>query len=70
MCKELDSNICAIKNIVINPELCDGRPDKGKMCKKARALHRAISRIMREVHRNPLGCSKRHSFKMLTFLPK
>ena len=28
------------------------------MRKKARVLHRAISRITREVRRNPLGCSK------------
>ena len=58
MCKELHSDICTIKKIVINPELCDGRSDKGKMRKKARVLHRVMSRITREVRPNPLGCSK------------
>ena len=53
----MDSGIFTIKKIVINPELCDGRSDKGKMRKKARVLHRAMSTITREVRRNPLGCS-------------
>ena len=43
MCKELDYDICTIKKIIIH-ELCDGSSDKGKMRKKARALHRAMSK--------------------------
>ena len=58
MCKELGSEFCTIKKIVINPELYDGRSDKGKTRKKARVLHRAICRITREVRRDPLGCSE------------
>ena len=61
MCKELDRDISTfhfIKKIVINPELCDGRSDKGKIRKKAPELHRAMTRIKRELCRNPLGCSK------------
>ena len=38
--------------------LCDGRSDKGKIRKKAPVLHPAMTRIKREVRRNPLGCSK------------
>ena len=58
MSKELDHDICTIKRIVINSELCDGRSDKGKIPKKAPELHRAMSRIKRELRHNPLGCSK------------
>ena len=48
MCKELDRDICTIKKIVINPELCDGRSDKGKIRQKAPVLHPAKTRIKRE----------------------
>ena len=58
MCKELGSEFFTIKKIVINPELCDGRSDKGKIRKNARVLHRAMCMTTREVRRNPLGCSK------------
>ena len=34
MCKELDRDICTVKKNVINPELCDGRSDKGKFVRK------------------------------------
>ena len=47
MCKELDRDICTIKKIVIYPELCDGRSDKGKIRKKAPELHQAMSMIER-----------------------
>ena len=57
--KELDRDYRTIKKIVTNPELCDERSDKGKICKKAPVSHRAMSRIKREVRHNPLETSKK-----------
>ena len=48
MCKELDRDICGIKKNVINPELCDGRSDKGKIRKKTPVLHPAMTKITRK----------------------
>ena len=56
--KELDRDHRTIKKFVTNPELCNGRSDKGKIRKKAPVSHRAMSRIKREIRRNPLGTSK------------
>ena len=56
--KELDHDHRTMKKIVTNPELCNGHSDKGKIRKKAPASHRAMSRIKREIRRNPLGTSK------------
>ena len=56
--KELDRDHRTIKKFVTNPELCNGRSDKGKIRKKAPVLHRAMSRIKREIRRNPLGTIK------------
>ena len=56
--KELDRDHRTIKKFVTNPELCNGRSDKGKIRNKAPVSHRAMSRIKREIRRNPLGTSK------------
>ena len=56
--RELDRDHRTIKKCVTNPELCNGRSDKGKISKKAPVSHRAMSRIKREIRRNPLGTSK------------
>ncbi|XP_076056525.1 uncharacterized protein LOC143034407 isoform X2 [Oratosquilla oratoria] len=57
--KELDRDHRTIKKFVTNPELCNGRSDKGKIHKKALVSRRAMSRIEREVHCNPLETSKK-----------
>ena len=57
--KELDRDHRTMKNFVTNPELCNGRFDKGKIRKKAHVLHRAMRRTRREVCRNPLETSKK-----------
>jgi hypothetical protein len=56
--KELDRDHRSIKKFVTDPELCNGRSDRGKIRKKAPVTHRAMSAIKREVRRNPLGSSK------------
>ena len=56
--KELDHDHRTIKKIGTNAELCNGLSDKGKIRKKAPVTHRAMSRINRELLRNPLGTSK------------
>ena len=53
--KELDRDHRTIKKFVTNPELCNGCSDKGKIRKKAPVSHRTMSRIKREICRNPLG---------------
>ena len=58
MSKELDRDHRTIKKIGTNPKLCNGLSDKGKIRKKAPVSHRAMSRIKRELRRNPLGTSK------------
>ena len=54
----MDHDHRTIKKFVTNPELCNGRSDKGKIRKKASVSHRAMSRIKKEIRRNPLGTSK------------
>lgn len=56
--KELDRDHRTIKKFAINPALCNGRSDKGKIRKKAPLLQRTMNMIKREVRRNPLGTSK------------
>ena len=56
--EELNRDHRTIKKFVTNPELCNRRSDKGKIRKKAPVLHRTMSRIKREICRNPLGTSK------------
>ena len=56
--RELDHDHRTIKKFVTSPELCNGRSDKGKIRKKAPVLHRAMSRIKKEIRRNPLWTSK------------
>ena len=52
--KELDRDHRTIKKFVTNPELCNGRSDKGEIRKKAPVSYRAMSRIKREIRHNPL----------------
>ena len=55
--KELDRDHRTIKKFMTNPELCNGRSDKEEIRKKAPVSHRVMSRIKREIRRNPLGTS-------------
>ena len=43
--KELDRSHETFTKFVTNPELCNGRSDKGKIRKKAPVSHRAMSRV-------------------------
>ena len=75
--KKFDSDHRIIRKCVTNPELCNGRSEKGKIRKKkAPVSHRAMSRIksrwrrdgtVMRVHRNPLETSKKF-LKTLPFL--
>ena len=67
LAKELDRSHRTFKKHVTYPEICNGRSDKGKICKKAPVSHRAMSKIKREVRRNPLKTRKK-ALKMLSFL--
>ena len=44
---------------ITNLELCNGRSDKGKICKNAPVSHRSMSRLKREVRRNSLETRKK-----------
>ena len=43
--RELDRDHRTIKKFVTNPELCNGRSDKGKISKKAPVSHREKSAV-------------------------
>ena len=56
--KELHRDHRTIKRYCTNPQLCNGRSDKGKNRRKPFLSRRTMSKIKREVRRNPLETSK------------
>ena len=56
--KELGRDHRTVKRFAMNPALCNGRSDKGKIRKEAPVSRRYLNHIKREVYRTALQTSK------------
>ena len=57
--KELGCGHCTVKRFAMNPPLCSGHSDKGKIQKEAPVSHQTLSHIKREVcHKHLQTCKE------------